>query len=94
LTATNWASAQRMLADGQADVIDMIFRTPPRDALYDFSPPYADLPVAIYHHATVGGISGPATLQASDRRPGWRRLHRPARENASRRWSASRTTRP
>ena len=63
LTATDWASAQRILVDGQADVIDMIFRTPPREALYDFSPPYADLPVAIYHHATVGGISGPATLQ-------------------------------
>ena len=28
LTATNWAEAQRMIADGRADVIDMIYRTP------------------------------------------------------------------
>jgi ABC-type amino acid transport substrate-binding protein len=28
LTATNWAEAQRMIADGRADLIDMIYRTP------------------------------------------------------------------
>ncbi len=63
LTATNWVEAQQMLQDGRADVIDMIFRTPPREALYDFSTPYADLPIAIYSHATITGISSPRTLQ-------------------------------
>jgi len=63
LTATNWAEAQRMIADGRADVIDMIYRTPQREALYEFSAPYADLPVAIYTHTTIGGISGVSTLK-------------------------------
>src|SRR5574343_401956 len=63
LTATNWVEAQQMLQDGRADVIDMIVRTPPREALYDFSSPYADLPIAIYSHVTITGISSPRTLQ-------------------------------
>lgn len=62
LTATNWAEAQQMVKDGRADVIDMIYRTPPREPFYDFSSPYADLPVAIYSHATISGISGVTTL--------------------------------
>ncbi|UCV19814.1 response regulator [Ferribacterium limneticum] len=63
LTATNWAEAQQMVRDGQADVIDMIFRTPSREPYYDFTAPYADLPVAIYSHATITGISGVTTLR-------------------------------
>ena len=62
LTATNWAEAQQIIRDGQADVIDMIFRTPPREPHYDFSAPYADLPVVIYSHATITGISSVTTL--------------------------------
>ncbi len=63
LTATNWAEAQRMIADGRADLIDMIYRTPQREPLYEFSEPYADLPVVIYTHTTIGGISGVSTLK-------------------------------
>ncbi|MBT9499207.1 MAG: transporter substrate-binding domain-containing protein [Zoogloea sp.] len=63
LTATNWAEAQRMIQAGEADVIDMIYRTPPREPLYDFSPPYADLPVVIYTHTSIGGISSTSTLK-------------------------------
>jgi PAS domain S-box-containing protein len=63
LTATNWSEAQQMLKDGRADVIDMIFRTPQREAFYDFSAPYADLPVAIFNHASITGISGVSTLR-------------------------------
>ena len=63
LTATNWAEAQRMIADGRADLIDMIYRTPQREPFYEFSAPYADLPVAIYTHTTIGGISGVSTLK-------------------------------
>ena len=63
LTATNWAAAQKMLLSGQADVIDMIYRTPPREPLYEFSRPYAVQPVAIFSHASIGGISGVATLK-------------------------------
>jgi PAS domain S-box-containing protein len=63
LTATNWDDAQRMIKAGEADVIDMIFRTPPREAFYEFSQPYAELPVVIYSHASISGINGVSTLK-------------------------------
>jgi len=63
LEATNWDDAQRILQLGGADVIDMMFRTPAREPLYDFSRPYADLPVNIYTHASISGISGLSTLK-------------------------------
>ncbi|WP_449429708.1 transporter substrate-binding domain-containing protein [Rhodanobacter umsongensis] len=37
LIATNWTNAQQMLLLGQADVIEMILKTPERTALYDFT---------------------------------------------------------
>jgi len=63
LTATHWAAAQQAIGRGDADVIDMIFRTPAREALYEFSPPYAELPVAIYRHVSYGGITSLTSLQ-------------------------------
>ncbi len=56
LTATRWVNAQSMLQQGEADVIDMIFRTPDREAQYEFSTPYAELPVAIFSHTSISGI--------------------------------------
>ncbi|MDD3352106.1 transporter substrate-binding domain-containing protein [Zoogloea sp.] len=63
LTATNWANAQRLIQEGQADVIDVIYRTPPRESLYDFSAPYAEMPVAIYRHSSISGIDRIGTLK-------------------------------
>ncbi|GBG00887.1 hypothetical protein AZSI13_02140 [Azospira sp. I13] len=63
LVPTDWANAQRLMAEGQADVIDMIYRTPGRESLYAFSSPYATLPVGIYHHRSIGGISGTDNLK-------------------------------
>lgn len=62
LVATDWAKAQRLLASGQADVIDTIFRTPERERYLEFTPPYADLPVPIYVHRSIGGIANLETL--------------------------------
>ena len=56
LVATNWADAQKMLLAGEADIIDAIYRTPAREASYDFSPPYTQVPVAIFAHKTISGI--------------------------------------
>ena len=56
LMATDWATAQKLMKGGEADVIDTIFKTPEREPLFDFTAPYADLPVAIYAHSTIGGI--------------------------------------
>ncbi|HXP97928.1 MAG TPA: EAL domain-containing protein [Telmatospirillum sp.] len=57
LIATDWVKAQQMMIAGQGDVIDTIFQTPEREKLYDFTPPYADIPVPIYVHASIGGIT-------------------------------------
>jgi diguanylate cyclase (GGDEF)-like protein/PAS domain S-box-containing protein len=63
LVATHWDHAQQALLNGEADVIDMIFRTPDRDAIYDFSQPYASLPVAIYSHVSIPGIASAHDLR-------------------------------
>ncbi len=57
LIATQWSEAQRMIQNGEADVIDMIFRTPQRELIYDYAAPYTNLPVAIYSHNSISGLS-------------------------------------
>jgi two-component system, sensor histidine kinase and response regulator len=63
LSAMQWPEAQRQVLQGQADVIDLLYRTAEREPLYDFSPPYARLPVNIYSHASISGISNLQTLK-------------------------------
>ena len=63
ITATDWGAAQQVMQAGGADVIDTMFRTPARAALYDFSAAYADLPVGIYTQANISGIHNPASLR-------------------------------
>ncbi|MEI7606254.1 MAG: EAL domain-containing protein [Rhodospirillaceae bacterium] len=63
LIATDWRRAQAMMEAGEADVIDTIFRTAARDAKYDFSHPYADIPVSIWSRKEIGGIVGTDTLR-------------------------------
>ncbi|MCA6218068.1 PAS domain-containing protein [Ideonella sp. B7] len=63
LRAEDWALAQRDLAEGRAQVIDTMFRTPEREATLDFSAPYADIPVHIYVHKDIGGIRDLASLR-------------------------------
>ena len=58
-----WSAAQETIQSGQADVIDTIFETQPRRKLYDFTRPYVDLPVNIYTHRTISGVTGKATLK-------------------------------
>ncbi|WP_242671333.1 EAL domain-containing protein [Hylemonella gracilis] len=62
LQAIEWSQAQRAIRDREADVIDMIFRTPVREQLYDFSSPYATLPVSIYVDSSIQGIHDAASL--------------------------------
>ena len=64
IAAEQWSLAQQHFAGKQADVIDTIFRTPAREALMDFSPPYDDIPVPIFVHRSIQGIDGPKTLKA------------------------------
>ena len=58
-----WSQAQHDVQSGQADVIDLIYRTPSRESLYAFSRPYADMPVGIYSHSDIQGIHNAATLK-------------------------------
>ena len=63
LLASDWAVAQQRMHNGQADVIDTVFKTPEREPIYDFSPPYATIPVAIYTQVKIGGIVDTDTLR-------------------------------
>ncbi|WP_165456596.1 response regulator [Aquabacterium lacunae] len=63
LTLMNWAEAQRALLRGEHDVIDLIYRTPDREALLAFSAPYSDMPVGIYRHIDIQGVRDRSSLK-------------------------------
>ncbi|MDB6061709.1 MAG: hypothetical protein JWM78_1812 [Verrucomicrobiaceae bacterium] len=63
LVATDWAAAIAAMAEGKADVIDTIFVTPERSTWLDFAPPYAEIPVSIFAHKSIGGIADVSTLR-------------------------------
>ena len=56
LIAHDWNDALEAMKSGQADVIDTIFKTPARQLTFDFTAPYADLPVSIFAHSDIGGL--------------------------------------
>ena len=58
-----WTHAQQQLLAGQADVIDMIYKTPARAPLYDYSEPYAEQDVAIYVDRGIRGVGNTASLR-------------------------------
>jgi diguanylate cyclase (GGDEF)-like protein/PAS domain S-box-containing protein len=51
-----WSNALQRMHDGQADVIDLIFRTPGRESLFDYSPPYDTVSIGIYVDPSISGI--------------------------------------
>ena len=57
LTGLDWAEAQRRMLTGEFDVIDTIFRNDKRDRTYDFTKPYAVIPVPLFFHSDISGIS-------------------------------------
>ena len=63
LRALEWAEAQRAIGRGDADVIDNIFRTPGREPLYEFTKPYADVPVGVFVSRSVAGIQDARSLR-------------------------------
>ena len=58
-----WDQAQKELLAGKADVIDMLYRTPERVPLYEFSAPYAEQAVGIYVARSIRGITDSAGLR-------------------------------
>ncbi|MBI5657342.1 MAG: PAS domain S-box protein [Geobacter sp.] len=63
LHAMNWAEAQQRMMEGEFDVIDTIFRNENREKIYEFTPPYAIIPVPLFFHADITGIRGVTDLQ-------------------------------
>ncbi len=63
LRAMDWFEALAEMRLGRADVIDTVFRTPEREALWDFTPPYADIEVPVFVHHDVAGIAKPQDLR-------------------------------
>ena len=53
ITAMDWSKALEIMRSGEADVIDTIFKTPEREKVFDFSKPYADIPVSIFYHRSI-----------------------------------------
>jgi diguanylate cyclase (GGDEF)-like protein/PAS domain S-box-containing protein len=63
LLASDWGKAQARMQAHEATVIDSIFQTPEREKTLDFTPAYAQIPVAIYTHNGIGGITGTDKLR-------------------------------
>ncbi len=57
LLASDWGAAQARMSARRADVIDTIFQTPEREAIYDFTAAYAQIPVSIFSDKKIGGIT-------------------------------------
>lgn len=63
LEPMSWTDARQALHDGRADVLDMIYQSPARNALYDFSRPYATNPIVVFVARDVRGVHDPASLR-------------------------------
>ena len=63
ITGMDWSEAQSRMLAGEFDVIDTIFRNEKRDNLYDFTKPYAIIPVPLFFHSDISGIRGPEDLK-------------------------------
>ncbi|HEY9074948.1 MAG TPA: transporter substrate-binding domain-containing protein [Anaerolineaceae bacterium] len=61
--AMDWGEALNRMAAGEFDVIDTIFYNESRAKIYDFSKPYATLPVPIFFHKNISGITGAESLK-------------------------------
>ncbi len=53
----DWVEAQKQLAEGRADAIDTMFKTPERELTLLFSKPYATLEVPVFFHESISGIA-------------------------------------
>lgn len=63
LSGMDWSEAQRRMEAGEFDVIDTIFRNEKREKLYDFTKPYAVIPVPLFFHKDISGIRGAEDLK-------------------------------
>ncbi|ROR03301.1 PAS domain S-box protein [Desulfosoma caldarium] len=57
LLAMDWAKAQEVFRQGQADLLDTVFLTPQRAEVWAFGKAYAEIPVSVYYHETISGLA-------------------------------------
>lgn len=63
LRGLDWSDALRRMQAGEFDVIDTIFITASRQAVFDFSQPYQQIEVPIFFDKDIAGISDVASLK-------------------------------
>ena len=59
----DWDEALLRMKAGEADVIDTIFDTPERRALYDFCPAYAKIDSSVFFYQTISGLADLSDLK-------------------------------
>lgn len=57
-----WPAAQNAVTTGRADVLEIAYRTPSREASYAFSKPYATVHIAVYLDDRIRGVHDVASL--------------------------------
>jgi len=63
LKAMDWNEVLKSMAEGQADVIDTVFKTEARQQVMDYSAPYFSVDVPIFFNRDLSGIRGVDTLR-------------------------------
>ncbi|WP_449242515.1 PAS domain S-box protein [Desulfovibrio sp.] len=61
-----WDAALAAVREGRAQAVGGLFRTPEREAAFDFTGPFAEIPTAIFFHSSLGGIRGLQDLAGFD----------------------------
>ncbi len=61
--AMNWGTALKEMETGKYDVIDTIFKNNQRARKFNFLKPYEDIPVPIFFHKNISGITNAASLK-------------------------------
>ncbi len=63
ISAMDWEKAQNRMQAGEFDVIDTIFKTDQRLAIYDFTRPFQKIDVPIFFDKNITGITDAASLK-------------------------------
>lgn len=58
-----WEAALAAVRDGKVDVVGGLFRTPERDAFFDFSRPFFTVETTIFFHKQIHGVRSLSDLQ-------------------------------
>jgi len=58
-----WSQALDAMTRGKAEVLDTVFQTPARSQVYDFTPGYASISVAVFQRSGLVGLLGIRDLQ-------------------------------